>query len=130
MWLLDEKATLMRKSTYSMSITFIVIGILWTIVAIIFAVLNAFSNPIQWIVSYYGLLIWNGAAAFCYFVAVCTFAGEYNHRLKKFAPISDIVRRDMDGQPVWETKGGAQLGYSYWQAFTIFITSTSFHIEK
>ena len=100
----------MRKGTYTMSIVFIVIGILWTITAIIFGVLNAFSNPIRWLVSFYGLLIWNGAASFCYFVTVCTFAGEFNARLKKTAPISDTVRRDEDGEVVWETKGGAHLG--------------------
>lgn len=65
-----ENKLLMRKSTYVMTMLFLIVGLIWTIVAIIFAVLNAFSNPIQWIVSYYGLLVWNGIATFCYFVVV------------------------------------------------------------
>ena len=104
----------MRKAIYTMSISFLVIGLIWTIVSIIFGVLNAFSNPIRWIVSYYGLLIWNGIACFAYFVTVCTFAGEFNGRLKKSAPISDVVRRDEEGEVAWDSKGQAQLGYSYW----------------
>ena len=104
----------MRKGSYVSTIMFLVIGIAWTIVSAIFGTLNAVSNPISWIMTYNGLLIWNGAAAFCYLLTISIFGGEYNARLKNSAPISQIVRLGPLDQPDWESNKIGTLGYSYW----------------
>lgn len=104
----------MRKGSYVTTIMFLVIGILWTIVSAIFGTLNAFSNPISWIMTYNGLLIWNGAAALCYLICISIFGGEYSARLKNSAPISQMVRLGPLGVPDWESENIGTLGYSYW----------------
>lgn len=104
----------MRKGSYVTTIIVLIIGLCWTIVSAIFGTINAVSNPISWIMTYNGLLIWNSAAAFCYLLAVSIFGGEFNARLKNSAPISQIVRLGPLGVPDWESEKIGSLGYSYW----------------
>ena len=124
---------MMSKGTWASTVAFLIIGLIFTIVSSIMGGLNAFSNPIEWIVGVHGLLIWNSVAgeyrlanihnlmnivygtlfilAFCYFLVMCCFGGEFNSNLRKVAPISELLR---SGDNIWNTKGQASLGYSYW----------------
>lgn len=52
----------MRKSTWLLSIFFLILGVLFTVGCSILGAVNAFSNPIQTILSVYGLVLWNGVA--------------------------------------------------------------------
>ncbi len=52
----------MRQWTWTMTILFLVVGVIFTVVSSIFGVMNAFSNPISTILSVYGLVLWNGIA--------------------------------------------------------------------
>ena len=52
----------MRHGQFSAAVSFLFIGLLFTIVATIFGVLNAFSNPIEFITGIDGLIIWHDVA--------------------------------------------------------------------
>lgn len=123
---------MMNKGTWASTIAFLIIGLVFTVVASIFAALNAFSNPIETIVGVHGLIAWNAIAgtqsiyhlfllkklftfdflAFNYFLAICIYAGEYGSSLTEYAPISNVIREGTDLN--WDCSGTSDLGYSYW----------------
>ena len=70
---LEENDMMMKKATWGASVAFLVIGLIFTLVSSIMGGLNAFSNPIEWIVGVHGLLIWNSiAGTWLYIVKVIT----------------------------------------------------------
>lgn len=102
---------MMRNGTCSATLAFAIIGLVFTVVAAIFAALNSFSTPIGNITGVNGLVAWNAIAALCYFLVICIFAGEFGANLKKDAPISQVIRY---GVVEWKSDDMASLGYSYW----------------
>lgn len=53
---------MMSHSSWGATVAFLVIGVVFTLVASVMGGLNAFSNPIEMIVGVHGLLIWNSVA--------------------------------------------------------------------
>ena len=52
----------MRKPLWFLTIFFLVLGLVFTLVCAVLGAWNAFSNPFQTLLSVYGLVLWNGVA--------------------------------------------------------------------
>ena len=107
----DPDDALMHMNTYAASVSFILIGAIFTVVSGIFSFYNVCHTPVELIWGVHGLLLWNGLCSFCYFVVLCTYGAEFNQRLSSGAPISDLARPKVDIYR-WTTKEN-KLGYPY-----------------
>lgn len=96
----------------------LILGLIFTLLAGILGVFNAFSNPIEWYTGVYGLLVLHSISAFLYLLVTALYGGLFDQQLKNNAPISDVIRFDFTNN--WNSNKGSSLGYSYWLVFLSF----------
>lgn len=115
------------RPLYAMSVVFLFLGILLTLVSTVAGAYNAFRNPISYIASYQGLWIWHTSAALLYFLCICLYGGLFDQQMKGAPPLPNILRLNQAAGPVWDSEGkgkkgrGYSLGFSYWLIFVTMI---------
>jgi len=94
----DPKSTMVRHGMYISTCVFLVVGLFFTFINIIFMVLNIARTPVSSISGIDGLVAWNLIAGLMYFFVLVLWGAEFNIKLKKNLGISDTLRpgKDLD----------------------------------
>jgi len=91
---LDDPSSLMVREGMLRSVqVFLVIGIVFTFVNVIFTAANITHNPVSSIAGIDGLVIWNVIAATSYLLVLILWGAEYNLKLRANLCISDTLRQ-------------------------------------
>ncbi|XP_014675119.1 PREDICTED: clarin-3-like [Priapulus caudatus] len=99
---------LFNYSLWITTVIFACIAVLWGLVAAIFALINATSNPIETITGPMGLYLWNGIACLVSLLSVIMFIALF------YKDINKSALTIADRQNLWTSKDLTHVGVSFW----------------
>lgn len=90
------------------SVLFLAVELLAGVLAAVFAVINATTNPTEPIVGVLGLYVWNGIAVGCTLLVMILWGSQFA------ATLSDNIAYSETITGIFSSQGQASLGVSYW----------------
>jgi hypothetical protein len=102
------------------TVIFLALSSIFALLSAFFSMINILCNPIQMLMSTFGLYIWNGLAAILCSLTMIIWSSQFAIFISKNIAITSTLRTTAH----YSSNGFAQLGFSYW----ILIVSIFCHL--
>lgn len=92
------------------TIIFLSVAVLFSLFSAVMALVNIAFNPIEPVLSVFGLYIWNGIASGCTLMTVILWGALFGSSLSQNIAVPDTLRSELR----YDSSGLAQLGFCFW----------------
>ncbi|KAG4076047.1 hypothetical protein HA402_011521 [Bradysia odoriphaga] len=92
------------------TIIFLSVAAIFSLFSAVMALVNIVFNPIEPVLSVFGLYIWNGVASGCALLTIILWGALFGSSLTQNIAVTDTLASEF----TYSSDGLAQLGFCYW----------------